>query len=245
MRVVPLLLLGLVLVMQEAHPEITVEVGSAEPNKVVVVRVLVHNPNTADVLWNSVVRLEEVPADFLPVKSECALADKIYPGETDIGEVTFQVTRETEAGEYPILITLSGGVGSCEEGCVPYFIEQEPTVKVRRTEPEVDITYTVDGSSLVVQVKNLGISKVLNITVGGETLPVLSPGDEAEFTMEEKSSFSVTYEDEYGKKFSTSYNVKETSQETPQKEPQKESSAQGFLVILGIVIAYLFKRTMD
>jgi hypothetical protein len=242
MRVIYLFLLGLVLVMQEAHPEITVEVGPAEPNAVVVVRVLVHNPNTADVLWNSVVRLDEVPADFLPVKAECALADKIYPGETDIGEVTFQVTRETEAGEYPILITLSGGVGSCEEGCVPYFIEQGATVKVRRTEPEVDITYTVNDSSLVVQVKNRGISKVLNITVGEETLPTLSPGDKAEFTMEKKSSFSVTYEDEYGKKFTRSYTVKETSQ--PQN-PQNESSAQGFLVILGIIIAYLFKRTVN
>ncbi|MGC1121092.1 MAG: hypothetical protein WBA22_08355 [Candidatus Methanofastidiosia archaeon] len=241
MRVVPLLLLGLVLVMQEAHPEITVEVGPAEPNKVVVVRVLVHNPNTAEVLWNNVVRIEEVPADFVPVKSECALAYKIYPGETDIGEVTFQVTREAEAGEYPLLITLSGGVGSCEEGCVPYFIEQEVTVKVRRTEPEVAITYTAEGSSLVVQVKNSGISKIFNITVEGETLSVLSPGDEAEFTMEKKASFTVTYEDEYGKKFTSSYNVKDTPQDTS----QKESSAQGFLVILGILMAYLFKRTKD
>ncbi|MBU7015685.1 MAG: hypothetical protein HXS52_11630 [Theionarchaea archaeon] len=242
MRVLPILLLVLVLVMQEANPEISIEVATAEPNKVVVVRVLVHNPNSAEVLWNSVVRLEQTPAFFIPVKSECALSQKIYPGETDIGEVTFQVSRETEAGEYPILITLGGGVGACEEGCVPYFLEQEVTVRVRRTEPEVTVTHVVEGSSLVVQIRNSGITRIFNISVEGETLPVLSPGDTAEFTMEKKPSFAVAYEDEYGKTFTSSYSVNDTPSEDPSR---KESATQGFLVILGIIIAYLFKRTMD
>ncbi|MBU6997083.1 MAG: hypothetical protein HXS41_05895 [Theionarchaea archaeon] len=242
MKVLPLLFLVLALVMQEANPEITVEVGTAEPNTVVVVRVLVHNPNTAEVLWNNVVRIEETPACFVPVRSECSLAYKIYPGETDIGEVTFQVTREAEAGEYPILITLSGGVGSCEEGCAPYFIEQEVSVRVRRIEPEVTITHRVEGSFLVIQIENSGISKVLNMRVEEETLPVLSPGDTAEVTIEKKSSFTVTYEDEYGKKFTRSYSLGDTS---PEDTPQGESSIQSAMVILGMIMAYVFKRTRD
>ena len=100
----------------QAKPEIRVDVGVTEPNQVSLIRVTVTNPNTADLLWGNVLKIGEAHPYFVPLQSEYTLSHEIRPGSTDIGELTFQTTRDAEAGSYPLTISLSGGVGPCEEG---------------------------------------------------------------------------------------------------------------------------------
>lgn len=224
--------------VQEAQPKITVDVGPAKPNEVVVIRVTVENPGTADTLWKNVLRIADVHPNFVPVKIECALSEKIRPGQVDIGDVTVQVKREAEAGTYPVLITLSGGVGPCEEGCVPYLIEEEVVITVVRDEPELEITHTVQGDQIVITLKNIGGTRAQNILCNGETVDKIPPGSQKEIIIRKKSTFTVTYEDEYGKSFTKSYRISEGGVD----KEDKEASIQSALIGLGLFIGYLLKK---
>lgn len=235
------LTLFLFLLLQEAAPEITVDVNPVEPNQVAIIRVTVTNPGTAEMLWGSAVRIEEIHPYFVPLQAEYTLSHEIRPGETDIGEVTFQVKREAEAGEYPLTISLSGGVGSCEEGCVPYFIEKGVTVKVLRNEPELTVSHKIQGTQVVITFKNTGTGKALQVTCDGTTLHTLSPGKSEDITLDKKSTFTITYEDEYGKKFTQSYRIAESTPDTP----DTDSSAQSLLVVAGMLAAYFFKKNTN
>lgn len=222
--------------LQEAHPEITVDVGTVEPNQVAIIRVTVTNPNTADLLWNNTLRIEDVHPNFVPVQSEYTLSHEIRPGQTDIGELTFQVKKEADAGVYPIVISLSGGVGACEEGCVPYFIERELTVRVIRNEPELAVSHTLKDTTIVVTLTNTGTGKAHAVTCEGVTVGIIESGESTEVTIDKKSTFTVQYEDKYGKKFSQSFRISEKKQ---------ESSAQSVLVIVGILLGYFFKKSTN
>ena len=236
MRVLPLLLVLLLPLLGEATPEMRVDVGSVEPNEVAVIRVTITNPNSADLLWNSVLRIEDAHPYFVPLQSEYVLSPQIKPGQTDIGEVTFQTKREAEAGNYPLTITLSGGVGACEEGCIPYFIEKEVMIKIIRNEPEIDVSHTVEGTKIHITIRNTGKGKAQSLVIDGITIAVLPPGEYKEITIDKKSTFTIAYEDEYGKKATLSYRITEDKQEV-------ESSLQAGLVVVGIVIGYLFKKS--
>ncbi len=232
-----LLFCVLFLCFQEARPDITVAVEPVEPNQVGIIRVTIANPSTAELLWGSVLRIEEAHPYIVPVKAEYDMASKIKPGEVDIGELTFQVAREAPAGEYPVTISLSGGVGACEEGCVPYFIEKEATIKVVRDQPDIVVAYTVQDTHIVVTLTNKGSGKAQNVTCGQVGVGTISPGAQKEVTLEKTSTFAVTYEDDYGKKFSQSYRITESK-----PEPDNDASLQSGLIVLGMVFAYLFKR---
>jgi hypothetical protein len=231
-----IVLLFLLVLLQEAQPELTVDVGSAEPNQVVVIRITVSNPNTADLLWENILRIEEVHPFLVPVKSECELSNKIWPGDVNVGELSVQVRREAEAGQYPVSITLSGGVGACEEGCVPYFIEKEALIKVVRDEPEIKITHTLQEASIIITLNNVGSGKAQNIACDGSVLDILLPGEKEKIVIENRSTFTIMYEDKYGKEFSYSYRISES-------KPENDSSVQSVLVGIGIILAYLFKRS--
>lgn len=225
-----------ILLFQEAQPEVAVDVGTVEPNQVAVIRVTVTNPNTADMLWNNMLRIEETHPYFVPIREEYTLSHEIRPGQTDIGELTFQVTREAQAGSYPLTISLSGGVGACQEGCVPYFVEKEVSVKVVRDEPTIDVTHVMSRDQIVVTLKNTGTGKAQEVTIEGILVGTIRPGEQAEVTVEnQKSSFTVAYEDDYGKKFTQAYRISE-------KKPEKDSPTQTGLCVAGILFAYLFKR---
>lgn len=231
-----LLLILVFLLFQEAQPDVSVNVGTAEPNQVAVIRVTVTNPNTADMLWNNMLKIEEAHPYFVPIRGEYTLSPEIRPGQTDIGELTFQVTREAEAGSYPLTISLSGGVGACQEGCVPYFIEREVSVKVVRDEPNIDIAYVVSQGQIVITMKNKGSGKAQEVTIDGLVVGTIKPGETAEVTVENQmSSFTIEYEDNYGKKFAQAYRISES-------KPEKDSSLQTGLCVVGILFAYLFKR---
>jgi hypothetical protein len=239
-RVFLICLLFFPLFFQEAEPQITAEVGPAEPNQVAAIRIVVTNPGTADMLWGNVLKIEELPPTFIPIRDEYALSHEIRPGKTDIGELTFQVSRETEGGTYPIIFSLSGGVGPCEEGCVPYFIEKEIPITVVRNEPDVIITHGVEGNTIVITLKNKGTGRAQSITCGEYTGGILTPGKEIEIVIEKTSSFTVVYEDQYGKEYSQSFRILES---TPEKD--KETPIQSALIFLGICIGYLFKKHMN
>lgn len=223
----------LFILMQQAQPEITVDVEPATPNDVVVIRVTVENPSTADTLWNNILRIAQTHPYFVPVKQECTLSDKIREGHTDIGDVTVQVTRDAEAGVYPVVITVSGGVGPCEEGCVPYLIEKEVAITVVRNEPVLEITHTTRGDFIVVTLKNTGAARAQHIVCNEKTLDTIPPGSQKEITIKKTDVFTVVYEDEYGKSFKKTYRI---------STADKETSVQVFLVGLGLLIV-LKKRT--
>ncbi len=224
---------------QEAHPTITVDMGTVTPNQVAVMRVTVSNPLTAETLWNSTLQIEETHLNLQPVKRESALSHEIRPGQIDIGELTFQVLREAEAGTYQMTISLSGGVGTCQEGCVPYFIEKGVTVKVVRDEPDLVITHTLEGDTLVITLKNVGTGKAQSIICDGVTAGWLSPGEKKDITVGKKSALTVTYEDTYGKKFTRSYTVAEKTQ-----PPEKKASIQVILVLVGMIM-YALKSDLS
>lgn len=234
MKWLPVLLL--VFVLQEAVPEITVDVRPLEPNQVGVIRVTVTNPSTADLLWGNRLKIEDQHSNIVPIQAEYALAHEIRSGQTDIGELTFQVKKEAEAGEYPIKISLSGGVGPCEEGCVPYFIEKEVTIKVIRTEPDIEVTQKVGGTHIAVTLTNRGSGKAHDVTCDTTTVGTILPGEQKNITIDKKSTFTVTYKDEYGKQFTQSFRITESKQ---------ESSAQGVLVVLGILSGYFLRKYRD
>jgi uncharacterized membrane protein len=242
------LLFFMLLVMQEtqpeAQPEITVDVGAAEPNQVVIIRVTVFNPGTADLLWNNTVRIEEVHPNLVPVKSEHTLPEKIKPGEVAIGEVSVQVKPEAESGVYPVVISLSGGVGTCEEGCIPYFIEKEVVITVIRESVEVKVTYTVSDSVIKVTIRNTGTTKVHSVECNGEPLGTLSPGETEDITIDTTDKFTVSYQDKYGKKISQSYQVKKPTT-TPPPEPETDIPVPSVLVGTGILLGYVLKRRQD
>ncbi len=231
MRVILILLL---LLLQEAEPEITVDVGTVEPNQVAVIWITVKNPNTAELLWRNTVRIEEAHFYFVPLQKEYALSHEIRPGQTDIGELTFQVKKEAEAGVYPIVISLSGGVGSCEEGCIPYFIEKEILIKVRREEPSLEVSHAISGTHIVIKLTNTGTGEAYNVMCEEVSVGLIKPGESREVTLDKRSTFTITYEDEYGKEFSQPFRISEEKQ---------ESSAQSVLFVIGIFLAYLLKRS--
>jgi hypothetical protein len=239
-RVLLIGFLFLSLLTQEADPQIGADIEPVEPNQVAIIRVTVSNPSTADMLWGNVLKIEEIPPTFIPVRSEYALSHEIRPGKTDIGELSFQVSRETEGGTYPVNISLSGGVGPCEEGCVPYFIEKEISVTVVRNEPDINISHTVQGDTMVITLKNVGSGKAQSLFCGEMSVGTLTPGKEIEVTMEKTSHFTVAYEDQYGKKYSESFRI---TAQTP--EPEKDTSIQSILIFCSIFIGYLFKRLMN
>jgi hypothetical protein len=239
-RVLLIGLFFLYLLSQEAIPQIKADVDPVEPNQVTIIRVTVTNPGTADMLWGNVLKIETLPPTFIPVRDEYTLSHEIRPGKTDIGELSFQVSRETEGGTYPVSISLSGGVGPCEEGCVPYFIEKEISVTVVRNEPDIRISHTVQGDTMVITLKNVGSGKAQSIICGETPVGTLTPGKETEVTMQKTSHFTMTYEDQFGKKFSESFRITE---ETP--EPEKDTSIQSILIFCSIFIGYLFKRFMN
>lgn len=222
---------GVTFGFQEANPTITVDLGTVTPNQVAVMRITVSNPLTAETLWKNTIRIEETPPNFQPVKKESALSHEIRPGQTAIGELTFQVLREAEAGTYQMTISLSGGVGTCQEGCVPYFIEKSVTIKVVRDEPDLVITHTLQGDTLIITLRNVGTGKAESIICDGVTAGSLSPGEKKDVTLGKKSALTVTYEDTYGKKFTRSYTVAEKTQ-----PPEKKASAQVILVLVGMVL---------
>ena len=222
--------------MQQAQPEITVDVEPANPNDVVVIRVTVENPSTADTLWNNVLRIADVHPYFVPVKQECTLSDKIREGHTDIGDLTVQVTRGAEAGVYPVLITISGGVGACEEGCIPYLIEKEVAITVVRNEPVLEIMHTTKGDYIVVTLKNVGEGRAQNIVCNEKTLDKISPGTQKEITIKKTDVFTVAYEDEYGKSFKKTYRI---------STADKETSIQVFLVGLGLFLGLKMRSVIS
>lgn len=232
------LFLILFLCFQEAQPEIAVDVGTVEPNQVARIRVTVSNPSTAELLWDNILRIEEAHPYFVPIKEEYTLSHEIRPGQTDIGELTFQVVREAEAGEYPLTISLGGGVGSCHEGCVPYFLEKEILVKVTRNEPEISISHTGSENQIKITIKNAGSGTAQNVTCNGEVVGTVKPGETKEITIDRKSSFIIEYEDEYGKKFTEPYRISES-------KPDGDSAVQSGLVLVGILFGYLFKRSRN
>jgi hypothetical protein len=236
MRGLPLFLFLFLPLLQEATPEMRVDVQSVEPNEVAVIRVTITNPSSADLLWNSVLRIEAAHPYFVLLQSEYVLSPQIKPGQTDIGELTFQAKREAEAGNYPLTVTLSGGVGVCEEGCTPYFIEKEISIKVIRNEPEIEVSHTVEGTKIVITIRNTGRGKAKSLVCDGVTIAVLPPGEYKEITLDKKSTFTIEYEDEYGKKDILSYRITEDN-------PEPESSLQVGLVVMGLVIGYLFKKS--
>lgn len=220
--------------LQEAEPEIVIDVGTVAPNQVAVIRVTVTNPNTADMLWGNTLKIEEVHPSFVPLQSEYILSHEIRPGQTDIGELTFQVKREAEAGEYPLTISLSGGVGACEEGCVPYFIEKEVSIKIIRDEPEITVSHTIQGTQVAITLTNTGTGEARAVLCDETTVGTILPGKSKEITIDKKSTFTVEYEDEYGKKFTQSFRISEKKQ---------EASTQSVLVVIGILLGYFFKRS--
>ncbi|MBU7033482.1 MAG: hypothetical protein HXS53_13195 [Theionarchaea archaeon] len=232
--------LSLSLLTQEADPQISAEVRPVEPNQVAVLRVVVANPSTAEMLWGNVLKIEELPPTFIPIRDEYVLSHEIRPGKTDIGELTFQVSRETEGGTYTISFSLSGGVGPCEEGCIPYFIEKELPVTVVRNEPDLIITHVVEGTTIIITLKNIGTGRAQSITCGEYTGGILTPGNEMEITIEKSSSFTVSYEDQYGKEYSQSFRILEST-----SEQGKDTPVQSGLVFLGIFLGYLFKKHMN
>lgn len=235
--------LPFVLFLQEeqpqARPEIRVDAGVTEPNQVSLIRVTVTNPNTADLLWGNVLKIGEAHPYFVPLQSEYTLSHEIRPGSTDIGELTFQTTRDAEAGSYPLTISLSGGVGPCEEGCMPYFVEKEVQIKVIRNSPDIEVSHTVEDTSITVTLYNRGSGKAKSVVCDSVMIPVLSPGDTREITIDRTSTFTVEYEDEYGKTFSQSYRI------SVDKPEPKDSSLQTGLVLAGIVLGYLFKKSRN
>jgi hypothetical protein len=242
-----LLLFFMLLIMQEpqpeAQPEITVDVRTAEPNQVVIIRVTVQNPGTADLLWNNTIRIEEVHPHLVPVKSEHTLPEKIKPGEAAIGEVSVQVKPEAESGAYPAVISLSGGVGVCEEGCIPYFIEKEVVITVIRESAEVKVTYTVSDSVIVVTIRNTGTTRIHSLECNGEPVGTLSPGETEEITIDTTDRFTVSYQDKYGKKISQSHKV--TQPPTTPPEPETDIPFSPVLVSTGILLGYILKRCQD
>ena len=223
----------------QAQPEIRVDVGVTEPNQVSIIRVTVTNPNTADLLWGNVLKIEEAHPYIVPLQSEYTLSHEIRPGSTDIGELTFQTSRDAEAGGYPLTISLSGGVGPCEEGCIPYFIEKEIQIKVIRNSPDIEVSHTVEGTSITVTLYNRGSGKAKSVVCDSVTIPVLSPGETREIKIGRKNTFTVEYEDEYGKTFSQPYRI------SVDKPDSKDSSVQTGLVLAGIVLGYLFKKSRN
>jgi len=222
--------------LQEAEPEIVIDVGTVVPNQVAVIRVTVTNPNTADMLWGNTLKIEEVHPFFVPLQSEYILSHEIRPGQTDIGELTFQVTREAKAGEYPLTISLSGGVGACEEGCVPYFIEKEVSIRVIRDEPKISVSHTIQGTQIAITLTNTGTGEARAVLCDETTVGTILPGKSTEIYIDKKSTFTVEYEDEYGKKFTQSFRISEKKQ---------EASFQSVLVVIGIFLGYFFKRSTN
>lgn len=242
MSIQGLFLLFLLLFVQEAEPEarpdVSVSVRAAEPNQVVIIRVTVKNPGTADLLWNNTVRIEEVDPLLVPVKSEHDLPEKIKPGDVAIGEISVQVKPEAESGQYPVLISLSGGVGVCEEGCVPYFIEKEVVITVVRESAEVTVAHTVSDNSIVVSIRNTGPTRVHSVTCNGEPLGTIESGETEEITIEKDNQIAVSYQDKYGKKISQTYQV--TTPTPPQTD--SDASIQPVLVLIGIILGYFIKH---
>jgi len=233
-------LLSLLPATQEADPKITANIDPVEPNQVAIIRVTVTNPNNADMLWGNVLKIEELPPTFIPVRSEYSLSHEIRSGKTDIGELSFQVSRETEGGTYTVGISLSGGVGACEEGCIPYFIEKEIPVTVVRKEPEITISHTVQGNTITILLRNSGTGRAQSITCEDQSVSSLPPGKDIEFTIPFTNSFTVSYEDQYGKKYSQSFRISESTSDT-----EKDSSIQSILIFLGIFMGYLFNKHMN
>jgi hypothetical protein len=183
------------------------------------------------------VRIEEYHQYFVPLQSEYMLTHKIKPGEADIGELTFQVKREAEAGTYPLSVSLSGGVGACEEGCVPYFIEKELSIKVIRNQPELEISHMIQGTEVVITLRNVGPGKAYNIVCDQTTIGTLETGERTEITITKTNTCTIQYEDKYGKKGTHSYRIVESQPDTPE-----DASSQAVCVVVGIVVAYILKK---
>lgn len=229
------LLAVVLLFLQVAAPDITVDVQPVNPNAVGVIRVTVSNPSTADTLWNARLRIEEMPPSLMPITGEYTLSHELRPGKTDIGELSFQAKREAEGGVYAVTISLSGGVGACQEGCVPFFIEKEVNVKVVRDEPDIVVTHTVEGGIVVLTLRNAGEGRAQNVVCDQSPVGVLSPGEEREVTLTKKGVLVISYEDDYGKKFTETYSIIEKEEET------KESHFSFILVVAGFLL-YLWRR---